>query len=252
MTGRADAGLAWMYGRAEYWSRATVVATHCWWHVALFHLAKGERDRALALYDERVRAGRSRAVSDLIDASALLWRIHLHGGDTGARWRELAAAWAPHVGDAFCTFSDLHAMIAFIGAGDRKHARDLERQLETRRTDLTRYGVTTREVGLPAGRGLIAFGRGNHPRAVALLRGLPAQAYCIGGSQAQRNLLNLTRSAAEDRLGAPFSLAPSRAAAGPGRRLAAYALPRVFAACRVQGRDRSAQRKAATTRLVTA
>jgi hypothetical protein len=38
MTDRPDAGIHWMGAHAAGWSRDTVVATHCWWHIALFHL----------------------------------------------------------------------------------------------------------------------------------------------------------------------------------------------------------------------
>lgn len=56
----------------------------------------------------------------------------------------------------------------------------------------TRYGQTTHLVGVPAGRAIIAFRRGEYFRAAQLLRELPAVAWRLGGSQAQRNLLDLT------------------------------------------------------------
>jgi tetratricopeptide (TPR) repeat protein len=192
MTGRAGAGLDWMYRHVEYWGIETVVANHCWWHVALFHLAEGHLDQALSLYDRRVRAGHSLAISDMIDAASLLWRIELHGGNTGGRWSELASAWAPHIGDGFCTFSDVHAMIAFVGARNWKLAERLEGELVRHYSQCTRYGETTRQVGLTACRGVIAFGRGNYTRATSLLRSLPPVAHRIGGSQAQRDVLQLT------------------------------------------------------------
>jgi tetratricopeptide (TPR) repeat protein len=164
MTGRADAGLDWMYGHAPYWAVETVVATHCWWHVALFHLAKGEVDQALSLYDRRVRVDHSPAISDMIDAASLLWRIELQGGDTGRRWRELASGWAPHIDDGFCTFNDLHAMIAFVGARNWKLAQRLERALAQRYSQRGRYGDTTRQAGLAARRGGCVWPRRLHPR----------------------------------------------------------------------------------------
>ena len=109
----------------EHFARSsadTVVATHCWWHLALFHLSRGRSKDALALYDRRVRAARSSEIADLIDAASLLWRIALHGGDAGTRWAELAAAWAAHIDDGFCSFNDLHAMLAFVGARDWQRA----------------------------------------------------------------------------------------------------------------------------------
>ena len=57
----------------------------------------------------------------------------------------------------------------------------------------------TRLVGLPASRALAAFGRGDYDLADALLRGLPPVAHRIGGSHAQRDILQLTRAAAAAR-----------------------------------------------------
>ncbi|HEX5865570.1 MAG TPA: tetratricopeptide repeat protein [Casimicrobiaceae bacterium] len=192
MTERADAGVCWMRERTEYWATDTVVATHCWWHLALFHLAQGEIEQALSLYDQRVRAGHSPEVADLIDAAALLWRIELLGGNAGVRWDELASAWVPHIADGFCTFNDLHAMIAFVGARRWGLAQSLEHELAQRQAQHTRHGETTRRVGLPACRALIAFGRGDFTSAISLLASLPALAHRIGGSHAQRDVLHLT------------------------------------------------------------
>ena len=192
MTERPDAGVQWLNANVEYWAVDTVVARHLWWHMALFHLALGQVDDALRLYDTRVRADRSNQVADMIDASALLWRIELQGGDPGARWSELASAWASHIGDGFCTFNDLHAMLAFVGARDWNLARRLERELEQRQGPHTRHGETTRRIGLPASRALIAFGRGDYSSAISLLASLPALAHRIGGSHAQRDVLHLT------------------------------------------------------------
>lgn len=203
MTGRADAGARWLNDHVGNWSAETVVATHCWWHLALFHLAQGELDRAVALYDARVRAGQSGEIADLIDASALLWRIQLRGGDAGTRWAELAAAWAPHIDDGFCSFNDLHAMLAFVGARDWHRAQRLERALARAQALPTRHGETTRQVGLLACRALSAFGHGDDSLAITLLASLPAAAHRLGGSQAQRDVLHLTLQHAIGRVRQP-------------------------------------------------
>jgi tetratricopeptide (TPR) repeat protein len=203
MTGRPDAGVRWMNEHVAYWGAGTVVATHCWWHLALFHLAQGQVDRALALYDRRIRAGHSTAISDLIDAAALLWRSELRGGNIGTRWSELAAAWAPHIDDGFCSFSDLHAMLAFVGARDCDRAQRLELALARAVSLPTRYGETTRLLGLPACRAVILFGRRNDTLAITLLASLPALAHRLGGSHAQRDVLHLTLLHAVERIRRP-------------------------------------------------
>jgi ATP/maltotriose-dependent transcriptional regulator MalT len=61
----------------------------------------------------------------------------------------------------------------------------------------------TRLVGLPACRAIVAFGRGDFDACERLLRGLPPVAHRIGGSHAQRDVLQLTRSAAAARRARP-------------------------------------------------
>jgi tetratricopeptide (TPR) repeat protein len=192
MTDRAQAGARWMIAHADAWARASTIVIHGWWHVALFHLTAHEPDRALAIYDAHVRRERSHEVSDLIDASALLWRIALSGRHVGDRWDELAQAWEPRLDDRYCSFTDVHAMLAFVGAGDGERARRLEAVLLEGAYRDTRHGRTTRQLGLPACRALIAFGRGDDALAVRLLAGLPPIAHRLGGSHAQRDVLHLT------------------------------------------------------------
>jgi tetratricopeptide (TPR) repeat protein len=196
MQARFEDGVRWMGARSAYWSGAGAASTHLWWHLALYHIELGQPQNALAVLDHRIRGGD--ALSELIDASALLWRLHLHGVDCGSRFAPLAAAWAPYAEDAFCAFNDLHAMMAFVGAGRRDCAERLlaalERSVERAGDEANRD--MTRLVGLPACRALAAFGRGDYASADALLRGLPPLAHRIGGSFAQRDILQQTRAAA--------------------------------------------------------
>ena len=167
---------------------------HLYWHRALFHLQLDRPDRALAVYDGAMGLDR---LPDLIDASALLWRLRLAGADVGERFVEVAARWSEHAEDAHCAFNDVHAMMAFAAAGHWHAARRLlaaqERTLERRRG--ANYEMT-RFVGHPASRAIAAFGRGDYRNAELLLRALPPVAHRIGGSHAQRDVLTLTRAAA--------------------------------------------------------
>ncbi len=125
------------------------------------------------------------------------------GAHSGTRWQELASAWAPHITDRYCTFNDIHAMLAFTGARDWGNAQRLESELARRQDSLTRHGETTRLVGLPACRAIVAFGRAEYARATALLGALPAFAHRIGGSHAQRDVLYLTLLEAVQRMRRP-------------------------------------------------
>jgi len=201
MQGRAEGGIRWMRGNVDGWSKDSFFAIHNWWHLALFHLDRGEIAEVLRLYDEPIRGKRSTMMLDLVDASALLWRLHLRGVDVGQRWSELADAWTPTAEDGHYVFNGCHAMMAFVAAGRFDLAETAVRSMIARIGKGGTNDMMTREVGLPVARALILFGQGDFRRAAALLRPLRATANRFGGSNAQRDLLDLTLAEAALRSG---------------------------------------------------
>jgi tetratricopeptide (TPR) repeat protein len=202
MQGRFEEGIRWMGSRSALWAGAGAASTHLWWHIALYHLELGRPQQALAIYDHRMQGD---SLSELIDASALLWRLHLAGVPLEKRLPVAAARWSPYAEDAFCAFNDLHAMMAFVGGERPDLASRLLAALERRAAQPSGANHDmTRLVGLPASRALAAFGRGDYSGAARLLRALPPVAHRIGGSHAQRDVLHLTRAAAAARKDHPL------------------------------------------------
>jgi len=192
MQGRTDEGIEWLLSRSKDWAPDNGLSYHNWWHLALFHLDRGEDKRVIELYDTVVRRPDSNVVLEMVDASALLWRLQLRGIDVGARWGMLADAWEPRVDEAYYAFNDAHAMMAFVGAGRRQAATSLLKVLEQRTSEGGTNGRMTWEVGLPLCRALHAFGEGDYATAVELLLPLRLVASRFGGSHAQRDIVNLT------------------------------------------------------------
>ncbi|HUF46841.1 MAG TPA: tetratricopeptide repeat protein, partial [Vicinamibacterales bacterium] len=117
MQGRAEDGIGWMVSREPHWAGDNnFFKVHNWWHRALCHLDIGQLDQVWALYDGPIRGSRSPVAMDLVDASALLWRVGLSGHDAGGRWAELADAWDAHADGRLYPFNDLHAVMAYLGA----------------------------------------------------------------------------------------------------------------------------------------
>ncbi len=192
MQGRQADGIGWMRANPDAWSRESFFAVHNWWHLALYHLDLGEIDQVLALFDGPIYGSRSRVILDMIDASALLWRLHLRGVDVGNRWQVVAEAWEPIAGAANYAFNDLHAMMAFVGAGRPELMQTvLEAQIAAIEGpgDNARF---TREVGHAVTKAIKAFGDGNYVEAVRLIRPVRNIADRFGGSHAQRDVLDLT------------------------------------------------------------
>jgi hypothetical protein len=201
MQDRRREGIAWMRGNSLAWSRESFFAKHNWWHLALFHLGLGDIDGVLALYDGPVYGEHSSVILEMIDASALLWRLHLRGVSVGNRWIALADRWAPVANAGNYAFNDVHAMMAFVGAG---RGRAAEAVLEAQRAAMEGTGDNvnfTREVGYPAAQAIKAFGDGDYARTVELLRPIRSYSHRYGGSHAQRDLIDLTLIEAATRAG---------------------------------------------------
>ena len=116
MQGRLRDGVEWLTSREGDWAVNNGFSFHNWWHLALFHLDSGDAAQALELYDRRIRPADSQVPLEMIDASAMLWRLALRGVNVGDRWTKLAASWAPFADHAYYAFNDAHAVMAFVGA----------------------------------------------------------------------------------------------------------------------------------------
>lgn len=202
MQGRAADGVQWMVSREPHWSGdSNFFKVHNWWHTALFHLDLGQPEQALALYDAEVRKTPSAVVLDLVDASALLWRLHLCGQDVGDRWDELAAIWDAHADGRSYPFNDWHAVMAYLGA---ERSRDVEHIVGTLRDANPAFSEVagwSRRIGLPLVEGFAAFWRGDYRTAVDKLHGPRFIANGFGGSHAQRDIIDWTLTEAAIRGG---------------------------------------------------
>ncbi len=234
MQGRTAEGITWLNSSSGDWAPGNGFAYHNWWHLALYHLELGEEQRALAVYDQLVRPQPTQVTYENIDASALLWRLSLRGVDVGNRWQELAQAWTPSVENGFYAFNDVHAVMAFLGAGRGDLADRTVATLASQARDghPGGNGMMAREVGLPFARALRAFSRGDHAAAIEDLLAIRPQAHRFGGSHAQRDVLSLTLLEAALRSGRTAlaqALAAERTAQKPespfNRLLAARARP---------------------------
>ncbi|MBL7502337.1 hypothetical protein I6A84_29360 [Frankia sp. CNm7] len=198
MEGRLASGVSFLTSSAPDW-RDSYFAVHNWWHLGLYQLELGRADEALALYDERIRAVRSTEWLDVVDAAALLWRLALYGTDVGARAAELAADIADVVGTPTYVFNDWHAVMVFGLAGD--HARVA--QVVAANEDLA--APANRRAAERAGRALLtafsAFAAQEPRVAVDLLTEVRSEAHAVGGSHAQRDVIDLTLIAAAARSG---------------------------------------------------
>lgn len=193
MRGDLDRGIPWLVDGAGHWAPDSGFAFHNWWHLALLYLDLGHVAKVLDLYDTRIRPN---AASDVLlewlDASALLWRLKLEGIETGDRFASLAQSWERAAEQGLYAFNDLHAVMAFIGAG---RMTDVERTLRAMRRaagESGNNGMMTREVGLPLAEAFLDFEAGRFASCVERIMKVRPIAQRFGGSHAQRDIITLT------------------------------------------------------------
>jgi tetratricopeptide (TPR) repeat protein len=206
MQGRFEEGSVWLRQHQAQWAEGNGFAAHLWWHKSLFRLEAMDLQGALRLADTQLSGKALRATLHRLDAAAVLWRLHLLDEDVGARAAALLAGWAPaddHAGHH--AFNDVHAVMAMLAAGQLLRAeawvaRCAERALGAEDARRANHQVA-REVGLPLMRGLLAFERGDADGAVDLIYPARSLSQRLGGSHAQRDLVDLTLLAAAVRGG---------------------------------------------------
>lgn len=204
MQGRAQDGIGWMTAREPHWARDdSFFKVHNWWHRALFHLDLGQSGQALELYDGPIRIARSHVALDLVDASALLWRMHLCGIDVGDRWQELSLCWDEHADGQLYPFNDLHAAMACLGAGRDRRLGELTEAMHASAAGSAETAQWIRGIGLPLIQGFTAFWRGEYQACVEALHPLRFVAHNFGGSHAQRDVVDWTLTEAALRANRP-------------------------------------------------
>jgi tetratricopeptide (TPR) repeat protein len=199
MEGRHRDGVAFLTKTAPDW-RGSYFAVHNWWHRGLYHLELGELDAALDLYDGQVRARRSLEWLDLVDAAALLWRLSLYGADLGDRAARLADDIEPLLESApVYVFNDWHAVMAFGLDGRNDRCARVVADTQRLATGTNRAGAE--RAGLALLRGFGAFAAGRFDDALDQLIDIRDAASAVGGSHAQRDVIDLTLIAAAGRAG---------------------------------------------------
>jgi hypothetical protein len=196
MRGQVPDGVRFMRARRRDWAEGNFLNVHNAWHYALYLLQAGDTAGALDLYDTFLHHPASEDIAlELLDATALLWRLHLEGIQVGDRWQPLAEAWTRVLAPGFYPFNDMHAIMAYVGNGELDRARAVVAALERVAGEGDRH-TTGREmtsaVGLPVCRSLLCFGTGRYEQVLDDLLPIRTRVHEFGGSHAQRDAVERT------------------------------------------------------------
>jgi tetratricopeptide (TPR) repeat protein len=178
--------IAWLTPRAGRWRGcSSFLRTHNFWHLALAHLASGQRDAALALWDAEVWGVRPDHVQDQLNAISLLAHLERAGLDVGDRWQRMGPHLAGNSAVGISAFADLHLAYGLARAGEGEALARLMAALDGR-ASAARAPALAR-VTARAARALSDHGRGRAgPASRALAAALPALRRAGGSSMQQQ------------------------------------------------------------------
>ena len=196
-TGRFRDGMQFFDERSDHWTVGNFYNVHNWWHYALYALEAGDLERVLTLVDAISNEALKRNLAlSLSDASALLWRLKLEGHHQRERFAKIASAWLGKVEPAFHAFNDMHAVMAFVGAGLEPEAEAFiasrEHWLASNPPSTASNAAMTRDIGLPVCKAILAFHREQFAQAVGFLYPIRKRIHEFGGSHAQRDAVYKT------------------------------------------------------------
>ena len=180
--GETDAGYKYISGWRDGYDKRAPLMCHISWHVALWALERGECDRAWQIIDSNVRPAHASGppLNVLTDTASFLMRSELVGeARRPDLWREVSTYAQKIFPNPGIAFADVHAALAHAVAGESAalekvitDARGPARDLVTQMSEAFR-----------------AFAAQSWAEALALLTPSMSSHERIGGSRAQRDLL---------------------------------------------------------------
>ena len=192
MQGRAREGLAFLAATEVGWIEGTGFSVHLAWHRALLQLDANDPDAALVTCDAQIANGYASDISQLTDASALLWRLHLRDIELGGRWQALADRWEVQTLADARPFYVVHAMMAFVVAGRTAAVKRLFEALPRAYGRVRSPTLSEDELAPLFCEALLAFSRGDYAACIDRLGRVRHIAHRCGGSLAQCDLIHLT------------------------------------------------------------
>jgi len=193
--GETAAGRAFLSDWIASYDRRSILHGHLSWHLALWALHAGDEAAMWDVVDTAIQPGHSDSlpINVLTDTAAILFRAELAGHVVDpVRWQALstyATACFPNSGQSF---ADLHAALAHAMAGDGAALARLAETAQGFAGDLVR----------PASTAWAAMARGAAQEALDALTPVMATTERVGGSRAQRDLLELSYANCLLRVGA--------------------------------------------------
>jgi tetratricopeptide (TPR) repeat protein len=174
------------------YDRGGILYGHIYWHQALGALEQGDAAKALAIYADVLKPAVTTAppLNAMSDSASLLWRLSAYGHPVPSElWDDADAYASQKFPKSSLSFVDIH--MALLAAATRNQAA-LEQRLAVIEQRLAEGKLAAGPVVPGIFRAMNGFARGDYAVCVQHLAPLLDEVVRIGGSHAQREIVEDT------------------------------------------------------------
>ncbi|MDZ5111285.1 tetratricopeptide repeat protein [Pseudomonas putida] len=174
------------------YDRSGTLHNHIAWHGALVALERGDVETALGMYVEHVapEVATGLPINVISDTSSFLWRMQAYGHEVPASlWQDAARYASGYFQQPGFPFADFHMALLAAATGDQ---RSLEQRAATLSTLVADGKLKAGPVVPALCHAVMAFADGHYTDCARILEPVAHEVVRIGGSGAQREIVEDT------------------------------------------------------------
>lgn len=183
--GEADAGFAFLDEWRKDYDRRAPMHCHISWHIALWALERGDETRAWKVVESDIRPSRtlSPPLNVMTDTASFLLRAEMAGSQRRPDlWQEVSTYASESFPNTGMPFVDVHAALAHAMAGNMDELNRIVTEAKGPASDIVPK----------ISEAFSAFTKENWHEVIRLLPPIMSEHERIGGSRAQRDLIEFT------------------------------------------------------------
>jgi len=185
-----EEGIRFLESTVDDWKVCSGLASHQFWHNALFYVEKGDTETALTIFDNEMTNGR-RGLGTMVDAAALYTRLEFEGVPIGReRWGDLFGYAKAHIDDHSMVFYDAHISMVLSHLDEtevlERHLKSVMKDACSGEGDNARL---TSDIGVTICEAIVDFNQGRNEEAFEKLYPIRSQFYRVGSSKVQQDVI---------------------------------------------------------------
>lgn len=208
-----DEGIKFLRDTEIDWSECNLISPHNYWHLALYHIERNEHETALEIFDQNITKYLDlNRTLDMVDVISLLYRLKLDNCriDLSQRWSRIHNVFKNRIRHHGYVFNDMHTLLMIFSCKDKWGEEEFFESLneylycKNKQSMVTDYcnniiGTKSmenyvkqinRSIGVNIFDAIKYFESNEYDKVVDCLKPIRYDIIRIGGSNAQRDLLN--------------------------------------------------------------